>query len=280
MARCGCGASGGGVLVNGDNTVVTGTGTAANPYMVAAHTDCAEARACLSQGNGIAYTAGTGVIAARLSSTGGNAIVFGVDGGLYASPNNNTVTTGPGVLGNGSVGNAVRANVASWPFATTADLNGSGIYVDSGGVLKGEPGYPTYYTESSVTRNFTAPNLAVPAGAVVNVDSPFTFNITNPSATRSVMVVSDREFDAKLVLPAGGAATVAVDGVEVYRMQNTGGSQMTGVHSWVGRRVQETASLAPGASMNLSMQPQLGGGAASSLVSQLVMSFRVLMFAI
>lgn len=280
MARCGCGASGGGVIVNGTNTVVTGSGTVASPYQIASHTDCAESRLCNSQGNGIAYNSGTGVIAARLSATGGNAIVFGGDGGLYASPNNNTVNVGPGVIGNGSVGSPVRASIVAWPFPTTADANGSGIYVDSGGVLRGEPGYPVYYTESTVTRNFTAPALAVPTAALANVDVPFTFLITNPSATRSVLVVSEREFDAKLTMPAGGAASVGVDGLEIYRMQNTGSTQMTGVHTYIARRVQEVSSLAPGASTTLSMQPMLGAGAASSLVSQFNMAFRVQMYAI
>lgn len=280
MARCGCGASGGGVIVNGPNTVVTGAGTIASPYQIAAHTDCAEARACLSQGNGIQYTAGTGVIAARLSGTAGNAIVFGGDGGLYASPNNNTVNVGAGILGNGSAGSPVRANVSAWPFPSTSDLGGSGVYTTSGGLLVAEPGYPVYYTESTVTRNFTAPALAVPTAALANVDVPFTFTITNPNNFRSVLVVSEREFDAKLTMPAGGAASVGVDGLEIYRMQNTGSTTMTGVHTYIARRVQELSALGPGASTTLSMQPMLGAGAASSLVSQFNMAFRVQMYAI
>jgi hypothetical protein len=279
MARCGCGSTSGGVLVSGTNTVVTGSGTPASPYQVAAHTSCAEARLCVSAGNGITYTSGTGVIAAKLSTTAGNGVTFGVDGGLYISPNNNTVTTGPGILGNGSVGNTVRANVSAWPFPSTADLGGSGVYVDSTGLLRASPDWPTYYFESTVTRNFTAPALAVPTAALANIDSPFTFSVTNPNSFRSVMVVSDREFDAKLTMPAGGAASIGVDGLEVYRMMNTGAATtMTGIHSYVSRTVQESASLAPGASILLSMQPMAGAGAASSLISQFVMAFRVRMF--
>ncbi len=279
MARCGCGATGGGVIVNGTNTVVTGSGTVASPYQIAAHTQCSEARACLSQSNGITYTAGTGVIAARLSTTAGNAIVFGGDGGLYASPNNAVVNSGAGILGNGSVGSPIRANVSTWPFPSTADAGGSGVYVDSGGVLRGAPGYPTYYTESTVTRNFTAPALAVPTAALANIDVPFTFLITNPDAFRSVLVVSDREFDARITMPAGGAASVGVDGIEVYRMMNTGAATtMTGIHSYISRTVQEVSSLGPGASTTLSMQPMAGAGAASSLISQFNLAFRVRMF--
>lgn len=280
MARCGCGNSAGVTIVGGDNTVVSGAGTPISPYSIDAHTDCAEARACFSGSGTIALNAGTGVISAILSAQVGNSMAIGSDGGLYVSPSTNTVTTGAGALGTGTIGNPVRASVTTWGFPSTADAGGTNIYTDSTGRLRGEPGFRSYYLESLVTRNFVAPALAVPAGALVNVDVPFTFLVNNPDPYRNMLVVCHREFDAKLTIPAAGAASYGADGVELGRIQNTGGSTMTGVHAYASRMVQETSLLVPGGSINLSMQPQLGGGAGATLASQFNMAFRVLLLPI
>lgn len=277
MARCGCGNTGGVSIAAGDNTTVSGAGTPVSPYIIDAHTDCAEARACFSGSGTIDLDAGTGVISAILSAQVGNSMAIGSDGGLFVSPSTNTVTTGPGALGSGTLGDPVRASVTAWGFPSTADAGGTNIYVDSTGRLRGEPPRRTYYVESSVTRNFTAPNLAVPAGIMANVDVPFTFNVTNTDTFRSMQVVAIREFDAKLVIPAAGAASAGVDTVETYRMMNTGTTTMTDVHAYSSRMVLETPNLAPGASILLSMQPMLGGGVGASRASQFNMAFRVLL---
>ncbi|WP_284576844.1 hypothetical protein [Streptomyces sp. 2P-4] len=46
--------------------------------------ECAQVRTCFTEGNGIDYDPVTGVIAARISTDGGNAVQFGGDGGLWA----------------------------------------------------------------------------------------------------------------------------------------------------------------------------------------------------
>lgn len=80
MARCGCG----GGLCNcsvqaGENVTLSGSGSAANPYVISADVPCSTVRACLSGGSGITYSTATGVIAAHLS---GQAVwVVGVESG-------------------------------------------------------------------------------------------------------------------------------------------------------------------------------------------------------
>jgi hypothetical protein len=274
MARCGCGAGEGAVIANGPNTVVTGSGTQANPYMIAAHTDCAEARLCLSGTGGVNYNTGSGVISAKISAQLGNLLGLGTDGGLYVAPGTATVATGPGVLGNGSAGNAVRANVATWSFPGTADSGGSRVYTDSTGALRGEPGYHGYYFESRVTRNYAS--VAVPTAALVNVDTAFTLAVTNPDAYRTVLMVSVREFDALVDLPASARAAAGFDGAEMFRFTNTGTTASQGTHSYSSKMIS-LGTLAPGASTVLSMQSQLGSGTNGATYTQISMSHRVML---
>lgn len=281
MARCGCGSSNGGSIANGPNTTVTGSGTPANPYMIAAHTDCAEARACFTAGNGLNINAGTGALTVVLDPNPTNSLTNSA-AGLFVTPSTAAITTGPGLLGTGTGPNPARANIIAWGFPGTADAGGSNIYVDSSGRLRGEPGYRAFYAESRITLNY-GPALAVPTGAgMSNVDVPFTYNLVNPDTRRSVTVVEIREFDARLTIPAGGTAASGFNGEEMYRMQNTGSSTMTGVHAY-GSRMDQVGTLGPGASMLLSMQPQLGStasGSGGSTCTQINMSHRVLMFPI
>ncbi|KQW11415.1 hypothetical protein [Streptomyces sp. Root369] len=89
------------------DVTVTGTGTAADPFQVAADVildptppqggtnligsgpeglfvECADVRTCFTAGDGIDYDQGTGEIAAKVSTDAGNVVTFGTDGGLYA----------------------------------------------------------------------------------------------------------------------------------------------------------------------------------------------------
>lgn len=69
MARCGCGGTSCGcALVAGDNVAVSGTGSAANPFVISSSVPCSAVRPCLSAGTGITYSSATGVIAADFSA--------------------------------------------------------------------------------------------------------------------------------------------------------------------------------------------------------------------
>ncbi|MGW2951497.1 hypothetical protein [Streptomyces eurythermus] len=88
------------------DVTVTGSGTAVDPYQVAAavildpappggginllaegpdglFVECADVRTCFTGGDGITYDPGTGEIAAKLSTDAGNTTAFGSDGGIY-----------------------------------------------------------------------------------------------------------------------------------------------------------------------------------------------------
>lgn len=88
------------------DVTVTGTGSAGDPYQVAAavildpappaggtnliqegpdglYVECADVRGCLSAGDGITYNPATGAIAAKVSADAGNQTSIGTDGGLY-----------------------------------------------------------------------------------------------------------------------------------------------------------------------------------------------------
>ncbi|WP_030236770.1 hypothetical protein [Streptomyces sp. NRRL S-350] len=99
------------VTVQDTSTVdmtLTGTGTAASPYVVSSvvklepappgggtnliktganglYLECAQVRTCISEGPGIDYDPATGVIKAQISTQAGNVTSIGPDGGIYTS---------------------------------------------------------------------------------------------------------------------------------------------------------------------------------------------------
>ncbi|MFF1468059.1 hypothetical protein [Streptomyces mirabilis] len=140
------------------DVTVTGTGTAADPYQVAAavildstppgggsnlleegpgglYVECADVRQCFSAGDGAAYDPATGEFSARLSTDAGNTVAFGADGGLYSTggtptalqaadtPTLNATVTGTGAAGDPYIvsGDVV---VAPEPNGVEAAANG------------------------------------------------------------------------------------------------------------------------------------------------------------
>lgn len=87
MARCGCSAECGCQLTAGEGIIVSGAGSAANPWVVATTPDCAQVRTCMSSGNGILYDGGSGVISVCLSTDPGNTVSIGTDDCLYSTTN-------------------------------------------------------------------------------------------------------------------------------------------------------------------------------------------------
>ncbi|MET9818354.1 hypothetical protein [Streptomyces sp. NPDC006355] len=98
------------------DTTVAGSGTAADPYVVSSTVildptppqggtnligsgteglflECADVRGCFTAGDGIAYDATTGEIAARVSTDAGNQTVIGTDGGIYTPAGSSTALT-------------------------------------------------------------------------------------------------------------------------------------------------------------------------------------------
>ncbi|MFE3118772.1 hypothetical protein [Streptomyces niveus] len=113
-----------------DNTV-TGTGTAADPYVVTSAVildptppqggdnliqagpdglfmECADVRGCFSAGDGAGYDEATGVITARPSTDAGNQVEYGTDGGLLV-PAADALEVGCGLQGEGTVASPLAA---------------------------------------------------------------------------------------------------------------------------------------------------------------------------
>ncbi|MEU6628466.1 hypothetical protein ABZ905_09240 [Streptomyces parvus] len=126
------------------DTEVTGTGTAADPYVVTSSVildptppgggdqllqsgpdglflECEQVRGCISAGDGAGYDEATGVISARPSTDAGNSLSIGTDGGLLVPPagdptavqGDDSTTVSTTVAGDGTPGD---------PYIVTAEV--------------------------------------------------------------------------------------------------------------------------------------------------------------
>jgi hypothetical protein len=256
VARCGCG----GGLCNcsvqaGTNISVSGSGSAANPYVVSADVPCADVRGCLSAGPGINLDQATGEISADVSGQAGNNLVVGPDG-LFVPTAGGSVLTGCGLTGNGSGSAPVTANTGAWPYPCSVDTFGGVVACDSQGRLRSEPrgkvSFASYFDE----RDYA--DIPVPASQNALIGS-FSVNITNPDTCRPALVLTEREVDVYLVLPAGAGAGTGQAGDEMFYLRNTGSSSMVGVHSQSTKLFNE-AALGPGATMPITLEATAGRG--------------------
>ncbi|MEU7093027.1 hypothetical protein [Kitasatospora aureofaciens] len=173
------GGGGGGTVVQaGDtptvDTTVTGSGTAASPYVVSSavilnpappaggsnliksspgglYLECAQVRSCITAGNGAAFTPASGTVAARLSTDAGNTASFGTDGGILVPPA--SVTVGCGLTGNGTAANPIVAAPVAAQRAWTTDWScdaaaNSTLHCDPG---TGKLWTPPEHTAAAVT---------------------------------------------------------------------------------------------------------------------------------
>jgi hypothetical protein len=139
-----------------DNTV-TGTGTAADPYVVSSAVrldatppgggtnlvqagpdglflECEQVRGCITAGDGITYDPATGEVAARVSTDAGNAATIGADGGIFAPAGGTSTPTvveaGDGVTVTGTGTAADPYEVSALPLETGCGLTGAGSAAD------------------------------------------------------------------------------------------------------------------------------------------------------
>lgn len=267
MARCGCGTGGGTSIINGPNTVVSGAGTEANPYVIAAHTDCAEARACFSATGGLNYNSATGEFSADLSSDGGNTLVLGGDGGLFVPATPTAVNVGCGLTGNGTVANPITPVVVPWNFACDISARSSGIYCNPAtGELRGEPRARTYTNYQVQEHTFA--NLAVPAGATLTTIDTFNYAHTNPDQCRTMRLVVWADTDIDFSLPVGATAGFAIAGDRIVALSNTGTAQISNQHFQVPRKVVDV-NVAPGATHFYSLTIAGERGAAGASYSRI-----------
>lgn len=94
LARCGCSGECGCQLTAGPGIIVSGAGSAANPWVVeSGGVDCDDVRGCLTSGDGILFNAGNGSISVCLSEDLGNTASIGSDDCLYVGTNCASVRT-------------------------------------------------------------------------------------------------------------------------------------------------------------------------------------------
>jgi hypothetical protein len=276
VARCGCG----GGLCNcsveaGTNVTVSGSGSAANPYVVSADIPCTTVRACLSAGPGVNYDAATGAISADISAQAGNNLVQGPDG-LYVPTGAATVNTGCGLTGDGSAGTPLAVAVGTWPYACDPDTAGGVIVCGSDGVLRGEPRGQVNFAQHTESRTYA--DLAVPNSLTV-VDT-FSLNITNPDPCRAAIILVEREVDVDFILPAGAGAAYGHDTDQMYYMRNTGSSTMTDVHTQTTKLYQALPALAPGAGALVSLPVSMDRGSGSATYNRIQVFIRAIMISL
>ena len=140
MARCGCG---GGLcncaFVAGPGISIEGTGSTANPAVISTDLSCDQVRPCLSAGPGVDYDPATGVVGANVSGEAGNNLAVRPDGSLFVPTGAATVTTGCGLVGDGSGSAPLRASTGTWDHAVPVEEFGGVVACGSDGVLRSEP---------------------------------------------------------------------------------------------------------------------------------------------
>ncbi|MCA1844552.1 MAG: hypothetical protein LC792_15445 [Actinobacteria bacterium] len=230
---------------------------------------------------------------AKLSSTAGNTIVFGVDGGLYSQPG--AVTLGCGLT---TSGGAITINGVSYAVLTRRgcddagdsapvplagpNTGGQGIYCDDNGVLRTKPEKFTVSRQASLSENYT-PALSVPFAPLV-----LTLAITNPSAyyclCGSLVLACEFSMDSTIDADPQLNFLYDLDGDGVLDSTATVWSQDTRGVSGTTRQHQLATKvvnvcLDPGESKTISFQPSfLYGYAHSGGFSSLNLAAREIRF--
>ncbi|NBM15780.1 hypothetical protein [Streptomyces sp. GC420] len=255
---------------------MSGSGSAANPYVISTEVTCDQVRPCLSAGAGATYDPATGVISADLSGQAGNNLTIAPDGGLFVPTGSATVTAGCGLTGDGSGGAPLAVATGTWPYPCDPDAAGGVIVCGADGVLRGEPRGQVNYVQLSESRTYA--DLAVPADLTV-VDT-FTLNVTNPDQCRPAMVLVEREVDVDFILPAGAGASYGHDTDQMYYMRNTGSSTMTDVHTQTTKLYQAVSALAPGAGAVIQLPVTMDRGSGGATYNRIQAFIRAILISL
>ncbi|MFF4385631.1 hypothetical protein ACFY0G_02375 [Streptomyces sp. NPDC001552] len=210
MARCGCGGNKCTCNISaGDNITVTGTGSIANPFVIAAAVECDTIRACISAGPGITYNEATGVISAT----------------AVVDPN---VQTACGLEGSGSAGDPLLVTSGAWPYPCDVDTSGSFLYCDGNGVLRTTP--PHTATQNVQQTQTAYPNILVPLPDDTQIEIQM-LAVVNPDPCREAFVIVEQEMEISMDMPINstGASGIGTDDM-MFRFNN-GNSPQVSVHS-------------------------------------------------
>lgn len=271
MARCGCGGACSCALTAGDNITVSGSGTAANPWVVSATTDCTEVRACFTSGDGTTYNQSDGSFDVCISPTTPNALIRDANGCLRVVPGASTVTAGCGILGTGAPADPIRANTQTWPFACDLEAEGGGVYCDANGELRSEPPFHNNFFTESVNEILPGNGIAVPT-ATDTVVRTFTMDVTNPDPCRDAWVQLWQDVDLDIDLPVNGQAMYGIDGDDMWQMENQGNATMFSVHAQVGKL--RSLSIPAGGTITISMDVTAGLGRSGARIRRIQRTLR------
>lgn len=281
MARCGCGGTCGCNLTAGANTTVSGTGSGADPWVVNATTNCPQVRNCLTEGDGINYTPGTGVIETCLSADVGNNITYGTDGCLFVPTGAATVSVNAcGLSGDGSGGSPLAVKTGTWPYPCAVGTFGSVIACDGAGVLRGAPVGIADMVSTGFTRDYAA-TLFNTGTSTVEADT-FMVPLLNPDTCRTSRVLIMRDVKFRTTLPGTGTTGPSTAGYsmaleETVRTGNTGPTTLTNM-KYQTSRMFNFGTLGPGAasSYTLSVGTLFGSGGAT--YNRIEVDIRVMYF--
>lgn len=269
-------AGGGGVATvveAGDRATVTGAGTLADPYVVSADPpSCDDVRPCLVAGDGIDYDPDTGTIAARPSADAGNTLGFGTDGGLLVPPAE-PLETGCGLTGDGSAASPLSAAVGTWPYACDLDANAGAVYCDSTGQLRSEPRPLATFVQNQQVLN--PANLVVPTPQDTVV-AEHTLTIDNPDPCRPAFVMVEGEADADFNLPPGSGAALGITTDEMSYVANNGATTLLDVHVQ-GTKVVHT-TVPAGGSINFTITITMGRGSGGATYNRVQSYLRAFVF--
>lgn len=186
-----------------------------------------------------------------------------------------------GLSGTGAPASPLVANVAVWPFPCPQNAaNATEIFCDPvTGQLQGEPRGAMVFDQQFVTT--TPAPTAVPAGAGAGtaVGPPLSLTVANPSTCLSAWTFIEIEVDADFDLPAGGTAELMIDGDVMWRDQNRGATTQQDVHTQ-GTKVVSGGMIAPGASLNVTNELRMRGGAGGATYDRTQLTGRAWVIAI
>lgn len=231
----------------------------------------------LSAQDGVKYNSLTGVFSADISPNAGNNLTLDAFGRLFVPTGAATVNVGPGILGDGSGGSPVRANVSPWPYVTAPVTGAQDVFTDPAtGRLKSPPPQVSDLVSTSFTRNYAA--LPVNTTSTAVTADTFTVTLTNPDPNRSCVVIIEREVKIRFGLPVNSQASISVDGVDAGRQWNFGGTAVS-LGGLQVTRMFKSATLGPGAVSSYNLNVGTLNGTGSSTYSRIDVDIRVLYLA-
>jgi hypothetical protein len=238
---------------------------------VNATVSCSQVRSCITGGNGVDFNQTTGQLGVCVSTNAGNLITRDGSGCLFVAPGNNTVTTGCGLSGTGTVLDPLAIEGKTWAFpCSQSSTTTTGVYCDPAtGFAHGDP--QVRMSQFTDGENFTLPSpLLVPvADTIIRTR---TLSITNPDNCRSAKVIFSKEVDVDLDLPPGGGGAYGIDSDDTAYLENRGTATIFATHVQTTRMFFQT--IAAGATSTITYNVTAARGVGGATITRIQTSMR------